>query len=44
VYETLTHYNPETDEADPMLATEWFNEGRDGGSGPYMIAQVPLSA
>lgn len=25
VYETLTHYNPETGDVDPLLATEWSN-------------------
>lgn len=29
VYETLTHYNPETGEVDPMLATEW-TKNEDG--------------
>lgn len=29
VYETLTRYNPETGEVDPMLATEW-TENKDG--------------
>ena len=29
VYETLTRYNPETGEVDPMLATEW-TKNEDG--------------
>ena len=29
VYETLTHYNPETGEVDPMLATSW-SSNEDG--------------
>lgn len=36
VYETLTHYNPETGDVDPMLATEW-TKNEDGTVWTFQI-------